>query len=201
MLTATIELNERITTAHRAKLAYVYVRQSTTGQVRQHQESTELQYRLVNRAASLGWPRDRIEVIDEDLGKSGVSSEARHGFQRLIAEIGLAKAGLVLSLDASRLARNNRDWHQLLAQLAQNRGSALGKSKAYPKSRHYIFGRVAGDQALATSACCSCSARRMRFGKTMPRRSRRVACAASGWVTQRRRIWPWEAVGNTTSLD
>jgi DNA invertase Pin-like site-specific DNA recombinase len=114
MLTATIELNERITTAHRAKLAYVYVRQSTTGQVRQHQESTELQYRLVNRAASLGWPRDRIEVIDEDLGKSGVSSEARHGFQRLIAEIGLAKAGLVLSLDASRLARNNRDWHQLL---------------------------------------------------------------------------------------
>jgi hypothetical protein len=88
-----------------------------------------------------------------------------------------------------------------LAQLAQNRGSALGKSKAYPKSRHYIFGRVAGDQALATSACCSCSARRMRFGKTMPRRSRRVACAASGWVTQRRRIWPWEAVGNTTSLD
>jgi DNA invertase Pin-like site-specific DNA recombinase len=114
MLTKTIETNEWVTTAHRAKLAYVYVRQSTTGQVRQHQESTELQYRLVNRAVSLGWPRDRIEVIDEDLGKSGMSSEAREGFQRLIAEIGLAKAGLVLSLDASRLARNNRDWHQLL---------------------------------------------------------------------------------------
>src|SRR5579864_4160757 len=114
MLTKTIETNEWVTTAHRAKLAYVYVRQSTKGQVRQHQESTELQYRLVNRAVSLGWPRDRIEVIDEDLGKSGMSSEAREGFQRLIAEIGLAKAGLVLSLDASHLARNNRDWHQLL---------------------------------------------------------------------------------------
>jgi DNA invertase Pin-like site-specific DNA recombinase len=114
MLDKTNELNERITTAHRAKLAYVYVRQSTPGQVRHHQESTELQYRLVNRAVSLGWPRDRVEVIDEDLGKSGTSSEARHGFQRLIAEIGLAKAGLVLSLEASRLARNNRDWHQLL---------------------------------------------------------------------------------------
>lgn len=114
MLDRTIEPNERITTAHRARLAYVYVRQSTAGQVRQHQESTELQYRLVNRAMSLGWPRDRIEIIDEDLGKSGASSEARHGFQRLIAEIGLAKAGLVMSLDASRLARNNRDWHQLL---------------------------------------------------------------------------------------
>jgi DNA invertase Pin-like site-specific DNA recombinase len=114
VLTALNEPAERVTTAHRAKLAYVYVRQSTAGQVRQHQESTELQYRLVDRAASLGWPRERIAVIDDDLGKSGTSSAERQGFQRLIAEIGLGKAGLVLSLDASRLARNNRDWHQLL---------------------------------------------------------------------------------------
>ena len=114
MLTTAPDLAERATTAHRAKLAYVYVRQSTAGQVRQHQESTELQYRLVERTAGLGWPRERIAVIDDDLGKSGASSTERHGFQRLIAEIGLGKAGLVLSLDASRLARNNRDWHQLL---------------------------------------------------------------------------------------
>jgi len=103
-----------VTTAHRAKLAYIYVRQSTAGQVRQHQESTELQYRLVDRAAAFGWPKERIEVIDDDLGKSGTSSDGRGGFQRLIAEIGVGKAGLVLSLDASRLARNNHDWHQLL---------------------------------------------------------------------------------------
>jgi DNA invertase Pin-like site-specific DNA recombinase len=114
MLTAQTETAERITAAHRAKLAYIYVRQSTAGQVRQHQESTELQYRLVDRAIDLGWPRERIFVIDDDLGKSGTSSAERHGFQRLIAEIGLGKAGLVISLDASRLARNNRDWHQLL---------------------------------------------------------------------------------------
>src|SRR5215208_6564757 len=114
MLTAPDGAPECIGAAHRAKLAYVYVRQSTAVQVRQHQESTELQYRLVDRAAGLGWPRERIEVIDDDLGKSGASSAGRHGFQRLIAEIGLGKAGLVLSLDASRLARNNRDWHQLL---------------------------------------------------------------------------------------
>jgi DNA invertase Pin-like site-specific DNA recombinase len=114
MLATLNEPSERITTAHRAKLAYVYVRQSSAGQVRQHQESTELQYRLVDRAAGFGWPRERIAVIDDDLGKSGTSSTGRHGFQRLIAEIGLGKAGLVLSLDASRLARNNRDWHQLL---------------------------------------------------------------------------------------
>ncbi len=114
MLTPPHEAADRVGAAHRAKLAYVYVRQSSAGQVRQHQESTELQYRLVDRAAVLGWPRERIEVIDDDLGKSGASGSERCGFQRLIAEIGLGKAGLVLSLDASRLARNNRDWHQLL---------------------------------------------------------------------------------------
>src|SRR5512147_256927 len=114
MLTATLVGEDRLTTAHRAKLAYVYVRQSSVGQVHQHPESTELQYRLADRAVLLGWPRDRVRVVDDDLGRSGVSSEGRQGFQRLIAEIGLGKAGLVLSLDASRLARNNRDWHQLL---------------------------------------------------------------------------------------
>lgn len=114
MLSTSLVIEERITTAHRAKLAYVYVRQSSPGQVRQHQESTELQYRLVERVILLGWPRERVQVIDDDLGKSGASSDERFGFQRLIAEVGLNKAGLVISLDASRLARNNRDWHQLL---------------------------------------------------------------------------------------
>jgi DNA invertase Pin-like site-specific DNA recombinase len=114
VLIAPIAADERLTTAHRAKLAYVYVRQSSLNQVRQHQESTQLQYRLVDRAIGLGWPHERVQVIDEDLGKSGAGSIERHGFQKLIAEIGLGNAGLVVSLDASRLARNNRDWHQLL---------------------------------------------------------------------------------------
>ena len=93
--------DERITTAHRAKLSYVYVRQSSPGQVRHHQESTELQYRLVERAVLLGWPRERVHVIDDDLGKSGATSRDRYGFQTLIADVGLGKAGLVMSLDAS----------------------------------------------------------------------------------------------------
>src|SRR5256884_9494320 len=114
MLNTLAGPEDRVTTAHRAKLAYIDVRQSTAGQVRQHQESTELQSRLVDRAICFGWPKERIEVIDDDLGKSGTSSGGRGGFQRLIAEIGLGKAGLVLSLDASRLARKNHDWHQLL---------------------------------------------------------------------------------------
>lgn len=103
-----------ITTAHRARSAYVYVRQSSVGQVTRHAESTDLQYGLVERAVRLGWPRDRVVIIDDDLGKSGAASDERHGFQHLIAEIGLGHAGLVISLDASRLARNNGDWHRLL---------------------------------------------------------------------------------------
>ena len=106
--------DDPISTVQRAKLAYVYVRQSSVGQIRQHQESTALQYRLVDRALGLGWPRERVEVIDDDLGKSGAEAYQRYGFQRLIAEVGLGHAGLVLSYDASRLARNNSDWHQLL---------------------------------------------------------------------------------------
>lgn len=106
--------HSKITTAHRAKLAYVYVRQSSLVQVRQNQESTDLQYRLSEHAERLGWPQERIQVIDEDLGKSGATQADRLGFQFLMAEISLSKVGLVVSLDASRLARNNSDWYQLL---------------------------------------------------------------------------------------
>ena len=104
----------KATTEHQARLAYVYVRQSSLAQVNRHGESTEMQYELVERAANLGWPQDRIKVIDEDLGKSGASADHRLGFQHLMAEIGLARVGLVVSLDASRLARNNSDWYQLI---------------------------------------------------------------------------------------
>ncbi len=95
MLSTPAAAEDRVTTAHRAKLAYIYVRQSSAGQVRHHQESTELQYRLADRAVLLGWPRERVQVIDDDLGKSGGSADDRHGFKRLIAEVGLGNAGLV----------------------------------------------------------------------------------------------------------
>jgi DNA invertase Pin-like site-specific DNA recombinase len=106
--------NAKITPTQQAKLAYVYIRQSSLSQVLQHGESTELQYRLVERAVGFGWPRERVRVIDDDLGKSATSSTDRHGFQALIAEVGLGRVGLVLSFDASRLARNNSDWYQLI---------------------------------------------------------------------------------------
>src|SRR5512139_4276382 len=86
-------LSSKITTEHRAKLAYVYVRQSSLAQVNRHTESTDMQYQLAERVAQLGWPKERVKIIDEDLGKSAVSAEQRLGFQHLMAEIGLARVG------------------------------------------------------------------------------------------------------------
>jgi len=103
-----------ITPAHRERMAYVYVRQSTLWQVNEHQESTERQYRLQERALSLGWPPTTIAVIDEDQGRSGSSTTARTGFRRLVTEVSLGQVGMVLMLEASRLARNSSDWHQLI---------------------------------------------------------------------------------------
>ena len=105
---------EKIRAFHRERLAVVYVRQSTVQQVLDHQESTRLQYGLVNQAQALGWATDRILVIDEDLGKSGASAQGRTGFQRLVSEVSLDHVGIILGVEMSRLARSNKDWHQLL---------------------------------------------------------------------------------------
>src|SRR5262245_23715269 len=99
---------------HLDRRAIVYVRQSTPQQVAEHQESTARQYALADRAVALGWTRDRVTTIDDDLGRSGQSIEGRPGFQRLLAEVALDHVGLILGLEMSRLARSCRDWHQLL---------------------------------------------------------------------------------------
>jgi DNA invertase Pin-like site-specific DNA recombinase len=96
------------------RLAVVYVRQSTPQQVLKHQESTRLQYGLARRAEDLGWPPERILVIDDDLCKSGSTADGRTGFQRLVSEVSLDHVGLILGIEMSRLARSNKDWHQLL---------------------------------------------------------------------------------------
>src|SRR5215471_2125212 len=106
--------HSKVTTEHQAKLAYVYLRQLSSGKVLHNTESTTRQYALVDRAVALGWPKDRVLVIDEDLGRSGASADLRSGFQQLMTEVGLAQVGLVLSIEASRLARNNSDWYRLL---------------------------------------------------------------------------------------
>lgn len=106
--------SDKIESVHLERLAVVYIRQSTVQQVIEHQESTRLQYGLVDRAISLGWTSERVLTIDEDLGKSGRSAEGRSGFQRLVSEVGMNHVGLILGVEMSRLARCSKDWHQLL---------------------------------------------------------------------------------------
>src|SRR4249920_3203988 len=104
----------KITTSHLARVAIVYLRQSSAAQVEHNRESTDRQYALVNKAGDLGWPVDKVVVIDEDLGVSGSGAVARSGFARLTAEVALGHVGLVLGLEVSRLARNNADWYRLI---------------------------------------------------------------------------------------
>jgi DNA invertase Pin-like site-specific DNA recombinase len=106
--------HSKITAAHLRRRALVYVRQSTTAQVEYNRESTERQYRLAERAVELGWAREQIKVLDQDLGISGSGLAERAGFTHMIAEVALGHVGIVLGLEVSRLARNNADWYRLL---------------------------------------------------------------------------------------
>ncbi len=110
----TTETHQKVTATHLKRAAYLYVRQSTMRQVLENTESTQRQYALRQRAITLGWPEERIVIIDSDLGKSGASAVDRDGFQKLVADVGLGRAGIVLGLEVSRLARNSADWHRLL---------------------------------------------------------------------------------------
>jgi DNA invertase Pin-like site-specific DNA recombinase len=104
--------SDKIRPEHLSRRAFVYARQSSLGQVRQHRESSQRQYDLEQHARALGWAD--VVVVDDDQGKSGATAAGRPGFQRLVAEVSLGRVGAVFGLEVSRLARNNRDWYQLL---------------------------------------------------------------------------------------
>jgi DNA invertase Pin-like site-specific DNA recombinase len=110
----TSQTHQKVTASHLKRDAYLYVRQSTLRQVFENTESTKRQYALRERAVALGWPLERIHVVDSDLGQSGASAVDREGFQKLVGEVGMGRAGIVLGLEVSRLARNCMDWHRLL---------------------------------------------------------------------------------------
>jgi DNA invertase Pin-like site-specific DNA recombinase len=125
------EAHAKINASHLKRDAYLYVRQSTVRQVFENQESTKRQYALRQRAVALGWPIERVIVIDTDLGQSGASSADREGFQRLVAEVGMGHAGIVLGLEVSRLARNSSDWHRLLEICGLSRTLILDEDGVY----------------------------------------------------------------------
>ena len=125
------ESHTKITASHLKRDAYLYIRQSTVRQVFENQESTKRQYALRQRAVALGWPLDHVIIIDNDLGQSGASSADRAGFQRLVAEVGLGRVGIVLGLEVSRLARNSADWHRLLEICALSHTLILDEDGIY----------------------------------------------------------------------
>jgi DNA invertase Pin-like site-specific DNA recombinase len=99
---------------HLQRQAYVYLRQSTPGQVDSHRESTKRQYALADRAVDLGWDRGQVVLLEQDLGQSGTTSQGRDDFHRLMAAVGLGEGGAVFALEASRFSRSPADWHRLL---------------------------------------------------------------------------------------
>ena len=107
-----------ITAWHLGLLAIVYIRQSTPQQILDHRESRERQYALANYAVAMGWPIDRVLIIDDDQGHSGKTAGNRSGFHRILAEVTMEHVGLILGIEMSRIARNNRDWHNLLEMCA-----------------------------------------------------------------------------------
>ena len=122
---------QKVTAEHLQRKAYLYVRQSTIRQVFENTESTKRQYALRQQAVALGWPTERVNVIDTDQGQSGASATDREGFQRLVSEVGLGKAGIVLGLEVSRLARNSVDWHRLLQICALTKTLILDEDGLY----------------------------------------------------------------------
>jgi DNA invertase Pin-like site-specific DNA recombinase len=121
----------KVTAEHLKRAAYLYIRQSTLRQVLENTESTQRQYALRQRARALGWAQEQIIVIDHDQGQSGASAADREGFQRLVAEVGLGKAGIVMGLEVSRLARNCADWHRLLEICGLTRTLILDEDGLY----------------------------------------------------------------------
>ena len=120
------DAHQKVNAGHLKRNAYLYVRQSTIRQVLENTESTKRQYALQQRAIALGWTIEQIVVIDSDLGQSGASAADREGFQKLVADVGMGKAGIVLGLEVSRLARNSTDWHRLLEDLCSGRHTHSG---------------------------------------------------------------------------
>ena len=126
----------KVTADHCARLAYIYIRQSTMKQVYQNQESQVYQYRLKQRALKLGWPAERIQIIDQDLGMSGRHPGVREGFHELVAEVLLGHVGIVFGYEVSRIARNNVDWYRLL-DLAATYGTLIADSDGIYDPRLY----------------------------------------------------------------
>ena len=127
-------MTSKIVEQHLSRVACIYIRQSTPGQVRFNQESTERQYNLKNKAQSLGWSPEKIRILDRDLGHSGTHTTNREDFKTLVTDVAMGQVGAIFSLEASRLARSNKDWHRLLEFCAITRTLVIDEDGCYDPS-------------------------------------------------------------------
>jgi DNA invertase Pin-like site-specific DNA recombinase len=154
---------QKVKPEHLKRDAYLYIRQSTPRQVLENSESTKRQYALQQRAIALGWSSERIIVIDNDLGQSGASTVDRKGFQKLVAEVGMGHAGLVIGLEVSRLARNSSDWHRLLEICALTETLILDEDGLYDPA-HFNDRLLLGLKGTMSEAELHVMQARMRGG-------------------------------------
>ncbi len=165
----------KVSAHHLERDAYLYVRQSTVRQVFENSESTERQYALRQRAVALGWPEERVVVIDCDLGQSGASSVGREGFKRLVAEVGMGRAGMVLGLEVSRLARSSTDWHRLLEICAMTDTLILDEDGIYDPA-HFNDRLLLGLKGTMSEAELHIMRARLRGGLLNKARRAELVC-------------------------
>jgi DNA invertase Pin-like site-specific DNA recombinase len=176
---------------HHQKMAYVYLRQSTMGQVRHHQESTARQYALKDRALSLGWQNDQIRVLDADLGLSGTQTNQRQDFKTLVADVSLEKVGAVFALEAFRLSRSCSDWHRLLEICAFTGTLLIDEDGCYDPAE-FNDQLLLGLKGTMSQAELHFIRARLLGGKRNKARPRRAAVPIAGgvhlWRRARQRI-------------
>jgi DNA invertase Pin-like site-specific DNA recombinase len=167
--------NSKVTAAHLCRKAYLYVRQSTLRQVVENTESTKRQYALRQRAVALGWSDEQIVVIDRDLGRSAAANSDRKGFAELVAAVGMGRAGIVLGLEVSRLARNSTDWHHLLEVCALFKTLILDEDGIYDPA-HFNDRLLLGLKGTMSEAELHVLRSRLRGGILSKARSGELRC-------------------------
>jgi DNA invertase Pin-like site-specific DNA recombinase len=142
-------LNPKIADHYLMRKACIYIRQSTMAQVRFNQESTERQYNLADQAKSLGWMPEQIRILDGDLAQSGELTTKRDDFKTLVSDVAMGQVGAIFSLESSRLARSNKDWHRLLELCAVTKTLVFDGDGCYDQLRD------ASDSPILRSGSCS----------------------------------------------
>ena len=170
-------LNPKIADHHLMRKACIYIRQSTMAQVRFNQESTERQYNLADQAKSLGWMPEQIRILDRDLAQSGELTTKRDDFKTLVSDVAMGQVGAIFSLESSRLARSNKDWHRLLELCAVTKTLVFDGDGCYDPS-DFNDSLVLGIKGTSRKQNCTSFARASTAPSSIERR--KVSCVAPG---------------------